>query len=201
MKDLLVLVPDKNMEAVFRELLKRHRSLRIRPIGFDVHVHPRRDPGCYNEGAEWLRAQQHAYAYLLLCLDFAWEGHGHETAADLRASLRHRLELCGLGARSDALVVEPELEQWLFVDSPHVANGLGYESFGEIRRTLEDAGLWRAGGSKPDDPKGATEFLLEKKAIPRSSSIYGGIAEKVSLRRCRDPAFTQLRQRLAQWFP
>lgn len=200
MKDLLLLVPDKNMEAVFRELLKRNRSLGIRPIAFDVHVHSQRDPGCYKDGAEWLRAQQDAYAYLLLCLDFAWEGHAHGTAADLRASLRDRLERCGLGSRSDALVIAPELEQWLFVDSPHVAHGLGYDSFRDIRQFLQDAGLWPAAASKPEDPKRATEFLLQRKGIPRSSSIYKRIARKVSLKGCRDPAFRQLRERLGQWF-
>ncbi len=201
MKDLLLLVPDRNMEAVFRELLARNHSLGIRPIGFDVHVHPQRDPGCYNEGAEWLRAQQHAYEYLLVCLDFAWEGHAQGTAADLRASLRDRLERCGLGSRSDALVIVPELEQWLFVDSPHVANGLGYDSFRDIRQCLQDAGLWPAAASKPEDPKRATEFLLQRKEIPRSSSIYRRIARKVSLTGCRDPAFDRLRQRLRGWFP
>ncbi len=201
MKDLLLLVPDRNMEAVFRELLGRDHSLGIRPIGFDVHVHPQRDPGCYNEGAEWLRAQQHAYYYLLLCLDFAWEGHAHRTAADLRAALRDRLERCGLGSRSDALVIAPELEQWLFVDSAHVADGLGYDSSDEIRGILANVHLWPPESPKPEDPKKAVERLLGNKRIPRSSSIYRRIARSVSLVGCQDPAFRQLRQCLSQWFP
>ena len=201
MKDLLVLAADKNMEAVFQELLARNHSLRICSIDFDVHVHPRRDPGCYNEGAEWLRDRQDAYEYLLLCLDFAWDGHRHGTPAALRAHLRARLARCGLGSRSDALVIEPELEQWLFVDSPHVAKGLGYDNFAELRQALEVAGLWPPGSPKPGDPKEAIERLLENKHIPRSSSIYRRIARKVSLAGCLDPAFQQLQQRLQQWFP
>ncbi len=201
MKDPLVLAADKNMEAVFQELLKRSHSLGIRSIDFDVRVHPQRDPGCYKDGPEWLRAQQHGHEYLLLCLDFAWEGHEHQTAADLRVALLHRLERYGLASKSDVLVIEPELEQWLFVDSPHVAKGLGYDNFAELRQTLEDAGLWPPGSPKPGDPKEAVERLLENKHVPRSSSIYRRIARKVSLAGCQDPAFRHLRQCLSQWFP
>lgn len=43
-KDLVVLVPDKNMEASLRGLLSRCAALGLRDVTFDLFVHPERDP-------------------------------------------------------------------------------------------------------------------------------------------------------------
>ncbi|MGQ9859519.1 MAG: hypothetical protein ACUVS3_12650 [Thermodesulfobacteriota bacterium] len=67
MKDLVVLVPDKNTEAAMKALLEhRQHALGIRPITFDIFVHPRRDPGVYHEAEEFLRPLQSQYRYALV---------------------------------------------------------------------------------------------------------------------------------------
>jgi hypothetical protein len=61
MKDLVCLVADKNMEAALRGLLERHQALRLRQLSFDLQVHPRRDPGCYNAAHEFLQPLRASY--------------------------------------------------------------------------------------------------------------------------------------------
>ena len=53
---------------------------------------------------------------------------------------------------------------------------------------------------KPSRPKEATEEALKEARIPRSSSIYQQLGEKVSLVRCVDPAFNKLKTTLKNWF-
>ena len=50
MKDLVILAADKDMEHAPSGLLARPRALGIRPIAFDVFVHPEHDPGCALRG-------------------------------------------------------------------------------------------------------------------------------------------------------
>ena len=75
-RDLVVLVADKNMEAVMVGLLGRPQSLGIRAITFDVFVHPRRDPGCLTGADDFLRPFGGAYHYALVLFDH--EGCGRE---------------------------------------------------------------------------------------------------------------------------
>ena len=56
MIDLVSLVADKNIEAALAELLGRRRgALGLRDLKHEITVHPRRDPGCYDDGPEMLR--------------------------------------------------------------------------------------------------------------------------------------------------
>lgn len=55
-KDLVVLVADKNTEYTLKGLFTRNQSIGIRDISqsTDVFVHFQRDPGCYNQGIDFL---------------------------------------------------------------------------------------------------------------------------------------------------
>jgi len=76
-KDLIVLVADKNMETTLAGLLERSRSLGVAPITCDLFVHPHRDPGCLNEGDDFLRALTGAYRYALVLFDHqGWQPRG-----------------------------------------------------------------------------------------------------------------------------
>lgn len=65
---------------------------------------------------------------------------------------------------------------------------------------LESLGFWRASTPKPSRPKEAMEAVLRRNRKPRSSSIYRGLAEKVSFQRCTDRAFVKLADCLRRWF-
>ena len=125
-----------------------------------------------------------------------------DTADEVERMLEARLKRDGLGDWARAVVIEPELEAWVFAGSPHVAAVLGWESRSpDLQEALADQSLWPAGAAKPDDPKKAMEWVLARARIPRSSSIYRELAQKVSTQSCTDRAFRRLRGLLQDWFP
>jgi hypothetical protein len=199
-KALVILVADSNIESAVNGLLARHLSLGCAPIEADVYVHPERDPGCLTKAPDFLRPFAAQYEHSLVILDH--EGCGQEIKApsDLQAQVEHVLSVNGWGQRSRVIVIAPELEQWVWSDSPHVESTLGWEG-GHLRPWLAERGLLSQDQVKPGDPKQAVEAALRAAHRPRSSSLYAELAGKVGLTTCTDPAFVRLREALQEWFP
>lgn len=202
-RDLVVLAACKNGEFAMRGILSRPRSLEIRPVTADYFVHPWRDPGVLHGAHEFLRFHMRAHEHALVLLDR--EGCGREQAG--REELEESIEkaLRGTGwRRAAAVVVDPELEAWVWSDSPHVEEELGWRDRPPGLRTwLEEHAerFLNPNQSKPARPKEAVEAALRESRRPRSSAMYRALAEKVSLNRCTDPAFGKLKETLRQWFP
>ena len=197
-KDLIVLVADNNMEAAIRGLLQRPESLGIRPLLADVFVHMHRDPGVLNGAHEFLAPFTTQYRYALIMFDR--EGCGRkEPAEDLCREVQSRLDGAGWSQRSAVIVLDPELEIWVWSDSPHVPEALGL-SAADLEGLLR-AKYRQRGQMKPNHPKEAMEEALLHSRTPRSSSIYYWLAQRVGIKRCSDPAFLRLRGFLQQWFP
>lgn len=200
-KDLVILAADKNMEFTLRGLLGRPESLGTRKIDFDVFVHPAKDPGCRDDAHTFLRAFSSKYHHGLVMLDREGSGRESRSRADLEREIEEKLSQNGWGDRAAAIVLDPELEIWVWSDSPVVEEALGWPIDGvSLRDALSLAGLLEKGAAKPADPKGAMEFALRKTGFARSSSIYRAIAQRVSLKRCEDPALHKLRATLQQRF-
>lgn len=200
-RDLVVLVADKNMEAVMAGLLGRPQSLNIRAISFDVFVHPRRDPGCVAGADDFLRPFGDLYHRALVLFDH--EGCGREAvpAETLANEVRERLEKAGWPDRAEVVIVAPELEAWAWTDSPHVARSLGWTAgTPALRAWLVEHGYWQRDAAKPRQPKAALEAALHQVRKPRSSAIYGDLARSVSLQGHTEPAFLRLTQALQRWF-
>jgi hypothetical protein len=199
--DLVCIVADKSIEAAIETLLQeRKASLGLGEFLFEIHVHPQRDPGCYKSGPEMLMSlMQQETTRGLLVFDHAWEGNPHPDAEATRLDVRRRL--AALGDRAEVLVLQPELESWVWSGSPHVPKILGWSSKTPLRDWLCAHDLWPAHEPKPPDPKLAVELVLLETRIPRSSALYRELARKVGLARCSDPAFARLREILRRWFP
>lgn len=197
-KDLIVLVADKNMEAAIKGLLQRHAALGVRPLSADLFVHVHRDPGVFNGAHEFLAPFTAQYLHALVMFDR--EGCGRkESSEELAQEVQCRLDDVGWRGRSAVVVLDPELEIWVWSDSPHVPEALGMSS-GDLDRLL--SAKYRSEGQvKPKHPKEAMEEALTRSRTPRSSSIYLRLAQKVSLERCVDPAFLRLKACLREWFP
>ena len=162
-------------------------------------VHPRRDPGCYHEAHEFLRPFRESYRHALVAFDRAWEGAPAQDALDLERDVRQRL---GGDGWADVVVIEPELEAWVWSDSPHVDECLGWRDRNpDLRSWLQQQALWTEGHAKPTDPKAAVARALRTVNLPRSSAIYGNLARRVSVERCADASFARVRARLGEWFP
>jgi hypothetical protein len=201
-KDLIVLTADKNIEYGVRGLLSRPASFGIRPIQLDIFVHPHHDPGCAAEAQDFLRPFVRHYHHGLVMFDDV--GSGREAVAQdmLSEEVRGRLAATGWGDRADVIVLDPEIEVWVFAHSPKVEECLGWPAGRvSLRRWLESSGLWETNQGKPGDPKTALERVLGEIKKPRSSAIYRRLGEQVGIRGCTDPAFVKFRKILATWFP
>lgn len=200
MIDLVCLVADKNMEAVVDALLERHQSLGTRAIAKQVVVHPHRDSGCYHDPVPYLRAYRRDARHGLVLFDRAWSAPAKPTT-DLEADVAAKLQQFGADwAR--CVVIDPELEIWLFRRSPVLDDALGWRELEPgLGHQLDVNNLWPAGADKPADPKAAIEWALARAKKPRSSSIYRNIAEKLGMHGCKDTSFNRLTQTLQAWFP
>lgn len=197
MIDLFCLVADKNMEAAVTSILKRPGSLQIEPIKFEVTVHPRRDPGCYFESAEILRGWRHTAKNAIVLLDRAWDGAPEVSGEEMERKIEASLAEKGLSPWARVVVIDPELEVWVFSDSPHLAETLGWEDTSHLRTDLAKRGFWQEGEKKPKDPKATLEWMLWTQKKPRSSAIYRELATRVGFQRCQDRSFLRLREILA----
>jgi len=200
-KDLVVLVADANMEAAVKGLLSRPESLGIRAIDAEILRHPERDPGCFLRAPDFLRSIQARFRHALAMLDREGTGREEMSRIEMEDDLGARLS-ADWGSRSAALVLDPELEVWLWSDSPHVEALLGWkEREQSLASWLVESGYLIEGASKPDPPKEAVQKALRIARKPRSSALYRRLAERVSLNRCEDPTFHRFRDILQLWFP
>lgn len=200
-KDLIVLVADKNMEFTIKGLLGRHRSFGIREIKSDIHVHPERDPGCRVRGHEFLRPFSSRYDHALVIFDREGSGREQISREALESEIEQHLSGSGWDDRATAIVIDPELENWVWSDSACVDNCLGwFEEEPDLRTWLQRKGFLEEGQIKPHRPKEAVEEALRFVSKPRSSAIYYDLAKQTPFENCIDSAFNKLRIVLRNWF-
>ena len=203
-RDLLVLVADSQMKRTVETLLGNRRpALGIRPISFEVQSHPHQDSGCRTASEGILRPLRDEYQNALVMFDYDGCGVSEITAPDLERNLEQFYEANGWPPSSVAFVViEPELEAWMFGPSfEHLQRFVGWSHPQNIREWLTHNGYLTAGNHKPDDPKSAIEAILDLQREPRSRRLYEYLARNVSLARCQDRAFQKFRSTLQRWFP
>ncbi|OGQ79159.1 MAG: hypothetical protein A2289_03140 [Deltaproteobacteria bacterium RIFOXYA12_FULL_58_15] len=94
------LVPGKDERQTVEGLLSaRCESLNIRSLVCEIIVDAiGRDPGCFRRGS----------------------------ADEIESDVRQRLHVAGWNNRADVIVIRPELEAWVWSDSPHVDTVLGW---------------------------------------------------------------------------
>lgn len=201
-KDLVCLVADKNIEQSILALLHRSRALRIRQVTHEVLVHPEHDPGCLLRSPEFLRSFANRFAHALVLFDREGCGRDEDSRTKIEQDLEERLSRAGWEERAVAIVLDPELEAWVWSDSPHVAAALGWTGrVPDLRSWLRDHDLLDSESPKPGQPKKAVEQALRIARKPRSSALYRQLAREVGLARCVDPSFSKLKETLRHWFP
>jgi hypothetical protein len=200
-KDLIVLVPDKNIEFSLKGILARHQALRIRRLQVDIRVHPHRDPGCLLNGASFLSSFPNPYQRALVIFDRDGCGQEQKSCDELATQVEQQLSASGWSQRAVAIVLDPEIEIWVWSNSPHVSTALGWDGrTPDLRSWLNVQGFLASGQIKPQRPKEAMEQALRIVKKPRSSNIYLQLAEKVSFDGCLDPSFVKLCSTLTDWF-
>ena len=120
----------------------------------------------------------------------------------LQENLNRQFSRSPWGDRACAIVLAPELETWVWSNSPHVDDVLGWKGRQPSLRTwLKENGWMGEEDEKPERPKEAFHAALRESQIARSASLYMEIAQRVSLGGCRDDAFLELQETLQNWFP
>ena len=202
MKDLVILAADKDLEHVLKGLLARPEALGIRPVEADIFVEPEHDPGCARHGVDFLANLSGQYRYGLLIFDHEGSGNEQSRPQELREDLNRAFVRSPWGERARAIVLSPELEMWIWSDSPHIDDVAGWKNRDPgLRPWLIAQGWLQNGEIKPARPKEAFEAALREARKPRSASLYEQIAKTVSLSRCRDVSFLEFRATLREWFP
>ncbi len=201
--DLVCVVADLQMEQTLEGLLGRSKALDMRKIHHQIHRFGR-DPGCWRQAHEFLRSRVQQFHHALVIFDRAGCGQESLTRLELEADLEQRLKQNGWGERAAAIVIDPMLEIWVFSDSSQVSAALGWpRRDSELRAWWVEKGFLAPGELKPRhrNPKAAVDAAMFAVKKPRSGAVYRQIAEKVSVKRCQDPAFIKLRETLRRWFP
>lgn len=209
MPDLVILSPDGAYKQVLPALLKRHQSLGIRAVTYDVVSDPFHDAS--GQIVELLRPYLKSHSKALVVRDIEGSGKEAAGAAALEAELVQSLVQNGWQAEnSAALVLEPEIESWLRMGSAHMdalikrlsrRNNEEVERWMEIADTLvQDHGGWVQDG-KPARPKEVYQGVLRHYGISPSNALLGELASKESLANCAVPTFNRFRDIVRAWFP
>ena len=200
--DLICLVPGNDEEQTLRGLLDfRTQSLKIKHVRYEILKHPGRDPGCLLRGPEILQPYQSLSKHALIILDHEGCGKEDKTVEEIETDLDSRLSRSGWADRAKAFVLDPELEIWIWSDSPEVDRVLGWNGrVPQLREWLHRNGWWEENAVKPSRPKEALEAAIRESRTRRSSSLYKDLAMNVGLGRCADRSFARFKGILRTWF-
>jgi hypothetical protein len=122
MKDLFVFTADADALAAIRSVLSRPQDIGIRPITSDFRRHTGRDSGMIKDGPELIRKLVLKTEFQKVILIWDYDGSGEsKSPAESRAEIQRRLRQVTWEDRSEAVVVVPELEEWLWHDQGALA--------------------------------------------------------------------------------
>ena len=199
-KDLVVLVADiQQQQTVATLLTERYPSLRIRDINFDIYTHSNRDPGVFHEAGDFLSISAQQYQHALVVIDAEWGG-SPENAEDIETKIQNDLNRKGWEGRSAVVVIDPELETWVWSQSDEVP-GLFGTNWEMIKDLGHQTGYWQEGETKPARPKELLMEVLRRTKTKRSAALFRQLAGKVSLSGCQDSSFHRFCEVLQGWFP
>lgn len=213
MRDIIFHLADRHMEDGLRAFFSRdnwHYVLGCERFNIDPESESDiyRVPGC-TDGGVWKHAHANLqlfkdkYRHAVIVLDAAFEPH--PGAAVLRDDISRRMIASGwANDRFSVIVIQPELEAWLWAPNLNVALAFGYANFDQLRGALEAEALWNAGEPKPHDLKGARDHAAKhggkKTGGPIFKNVFGNISRR-ALDLCTEPGFEALRISVRTWFP
>jgi len=212
-KDLFVLPADTDAAALLKEVLARHEFPGVRKIQFTIgRPHPLHDSGIVNHGPELVRELVRKDQYRKVILLWDYEGSGCETKKPRIPPEKCQERVVGGLARvswkdnSTAIVIVPELEEWLWRDPASIRKHLGLNP-GEMEEAVDS--YTRKANTTPEcikseKPKELLQHLFRltlqrKKALPDD---FRKIAARANLKLwCASTSFQSLVTTLAAWFP
>lgn len=203
MTDLLLVTADQDAEFTVKALLKRHlKQFGIGDFTWEVIRNIGRDSGCRTDSVELLRDQIKRYRFTIVLFDFeGCEPPNNASKEAVAAKLEQDLSRNGWKDRCRAILIDPELENWIWTRHDRMARTIGWSGKDDLYVWLEREGWITSGAAKPPRPKESFEAAIDITDIELSASLFEEIAEGAPLSRCTDPAFLALMEQLAEWFP
>lgn len=181
-RDLVVLAADADIEWSIRGLFGRPTALGIRSIDFEVIRSPHRDPGCWRDAPGLLQPFADTSMHALVVFHHAWDGVPDPDPDRVARMVEQRLAR-DWNDRARCIVIAPEVEVWVWSDSPHVEEILWWRRLPSLRSWLEAEGLWPKLAAKPPDPKQAFRRVTRRTGRRATASVFRALAEKVCLQR------------------
>lgn len=201
LKDLIILVADLDQENALLGLLGRHQPLNTRRFTYDIRKHPGRDSGCRTQGCDFLRTFSKQYRNAIQLFDHEGSGREQNSAETVQNEMSHLLSINGWGDRACCIVIDPELETWVWSDSSAVDEVLGWTPLADLRGWLRGENWLDSNAIKPNRPKEALHAALKQVGKKPVASLFRKLAQKVSFRNCQDRSFNRLLTALRTWFP
>jgi hypothetical protein len=201
-KDLIVIVADSEMEFVIQTLLGRYQALGIRQIKFEIKRHVQRDAGCRTDCHNYLREDIRQYRFSMVLFDREGCGKELQSSSDIEKDVENILAINGWKDRCAVVVIDPELEAWVWSTSPVVDEVFGWRDRNPPLRewVKSKTPYWSTSKIKPERPKEALRSAMKEVRQPFSSFLFADLAQSVSLERCVDPSFHKFKDVLRKWF-
>jgi hypothetical protein len=214
MRDIIFLVADGEMQATVEGFFSNDafdQRLECNPFDFDTKQdlikHPRKDPGVYQDGHNYLKSYLGTHQYAVLMVDFAFDDNLNSACfGQFCEDIKTKMRSVGWpDERFFIMVINPELEVLMWQsDTRRIEHIFDYKGQpGGLRAWLQERNLWDEGLSKPQDPKAAIDKVRGQNWGRKKthSQIFKRIAKDVSFRGCEDESFNGLLQQIKVWFP
>jgi hypothetical protein len=206
MKDLYVLTADTDALAVIKSVMGRPRDLGIRSIEWEVDRHAGRDSGMVKDGPELIRMKIKKAEFQKVLLIWDYHGSGESRLPQQsRDAIRLRLRQVTWEDRSEAVVVVPEIEEWLWHDPAALAQNLEID-IARLQQHIDSFVLERTedeGTCKMHYPKELFEFCLyqtrRRKPLPEDFRLISASANLIGWQ--ASTTFAALVEILRNWFP
>lgn len=218
-KDLLCLVADRTQKEFLTGLLEQlhsNRDIELEMARVQFEVHPNRDPGVYKYGIETIRDRYTKIAQRALVL-LDYEGSGMERAGANKPKtkpkgvsaqagkeeLMLKVNQFGLEGRVEVFVIDPELEQWVWVGLPSMHKALFNSlNLDTCKEWLEQQPEYVVGNNKPlHSPKELFGRLQKNFKLPIDARSFYRLAQNLPYEKCTDPTFIAMKDCLKNWFP
>src|SRR5207249_2207109 len=99
-----------------------------RPFTYDIVRNIGNDSGSYNDSHELLRTSITLYQYALVLFDYEGTGvEGRRTRAEAEVDVEGLLTSNGWRDRNAVAVIQPEIENWMWLDNTNVEAAIGWE--------------------------------------------------------------------------
>src|SRR5690606_36897061 len=127
-------------------------------IDYQLIRHPGRDAGCRRTSHELLRQLCRDITYAIVIFDRQGCGADHKARTDMESEVEKNLHISGWEQRSACIVIDPELEAWIWSQSGEVSSALGFGThYPALHLWLIQNGHMNNEQIQPEDPKTAFE--------------------------------------------